>query len=157
MGVAEFPQTNLGQNPRSAARSAYDVPAEDWSWLPSSMWGTLALAAVFGGLMFLVSFALDWFMMHEHDTLRSAIEASDLLAGTVAAILFFLFLRVQRERRAMLRQRVEVIAGMNHHVRNALQVISLSAFSSADQQQLIAIRESMNRIQWALRELLPKL
>lgn len=155
MSVAESSQIN--QDPKSGAGSAYDVPAERWSWLPSSMWGTVALAAVFGGLMFVFSFALDWFMIHEHDTLRSAIEASDLLAGTVAAILFFLFLRVQRERRAMLRRRVEVIAGMNHHVRNALQVISLSAFSSADQQQLMAIRESMNRIQWALRELLPKL
>jgi two-component sensor histidine kinase len=56
-----------------------------------------------------------------------------------------------------LRQRLEVIAEMNHHVRNALQVISLSTYSSADQKQLAAIKESVNRIQWALREVLPKM
>jgi len=57
----------------------------------------------------------------------------------------------------MLRQRVEVIANMNHHVRNALQVIEFNSYSTADQQKLEAIKSSVNRIQWALRELLPKL
>ena len=46
---------------------------------------------------------------------------------------------------------------MNHHVRNALQVISLSTFSTADQAQIDTIKPSVNRIQWALREILPKM
>jgi len=43
---------------------------------------------------------------------------------------------------------------MNHHVRNALQSISLSPY--ADQaQQIQLLDESSRRIQWALREILP--
>jgi hypothetical protein len=36
-------------------------------------------------------------------------------------------------------------------------VISLSVYSYADRQQLEAVKESVNRIQWALKEVLPKL
>lgn len=57
----------------------------------------------------------------------------------------------------MLRQRVEVIANMNHHVRNALQVIEFTSYSNADKEQFEAVKSSVNRIQWALRELLPKI
>ena len=62
-----------------------------------------------------------------------------------------------RKQRAMLRQRVEVIANMNHHLRNALQVIEFNSYSTSDQEKLGAVKSSVNRIQWALRELLPKL
>jgi hypothetical protein len=54
------------------------------------------------------------------------------------------------------RHKVEVIADMNHHVRNALQVISLTTHGN-DKEEIGVIRESVNRIQWALRELLPKI
>ena len=74
----------------------------------------------------------------------------------IAALLVFRLLQYEMERRKRLRERIEAIANMNHHVRNALQVISLSAFSAVDQQQLQAVRDSVNRIQWALREILPK-
>ena len=46
---------------------------------------------------------------------------------------------------------------MNHHVRNALQVISFAGYSTDSEQQLEHIRQGMNRIQWALQEVLPKL
>jgi hypothetical protein len=36
-------------------------------------------------------------------------------------------------------------------------VISFQTYSTADKEQLEAIHESMERIQWALKEVLPKL
>jgi hypothetical protein len=43
---------------------------------------------------------------------------------------------------------------MNHHVRNALQTISYLPYTDqAKQVQLI--QQSVNRIQWALQEILP--
>jgi hypothetical protein len=63
---------------------------------------------------------------------------------------------MQQQRREYVRHKVEVIADMNHHVRNALQIISLTTHGK-DKQEIGAIRESVNRIQWALRELLPKI
>jgi hypothetical protein len=44
---------------------------------------------------------------------------------------------------------------MNHHVRNALNVIVTSAYAHGYYEQLNEIRVSINRIDWALREILP--
>lgn len=108
-------------------------------------------------LVFMVGAGLDWFVIHEKESRNIAISVSDSLAAVIAGVLVFRLLQYERDRRNLLRHRLEIIAEMNHHVRNALQVISLSAYSNADQQQLNAVKESVNRIQWALREILPKL
>jgi hypothetical protein len=53
-----------------------------------------------------------------------------------------------------MRKKLAVIAAMNHHVRNALQTISYLPYTDqAKQVQLI--QQSVNRIQWALQEILP--
>jgi signal transduction histidine kinase len=52
--------------------------------------------------------------------------------------------------------RLQVIAEMNHHIRNALAAISLSAYVIEDQQAVRFISEAVNRIEWALREILPR-
>jgi hypothetical protein len=44
---------------------------------------------------------------------------------------------------------------MNHHIRNALQVITF--YSRAGAKQQVGIVEAVERIQWALREVLPQL
>ena len=75
----------------------------------------------------------------------------DLILGVVCGVLVFLY--EQRRYRALL-DKIRVIAIMNHHVRNALQTISLSPY--ADQaKQIQLLDESSRRIQWALREILP--
>ena len=124
---------------------------------PFSNWKVAVLAALAALLVFFIGAGLDWLVLHENESLRIAVSVSDSLAAVIAGVLAFRLLQHERDRRRRLRQRLEVIAEMNHHVRNALQVISLSTYSSADQKQLAAIKESVNRIQWALREVLPKM
>lgn len=119
-------------------------------------WKLLLWALLAGLLVFVIGAGLDWLLLAEHERRGAVIEVSDALAGLVAGALVLRLLQYERERRARLRQRLEVIAEMNHHIRNALQVISLTAASAADQKQLETIRNSMNRIEWALREILPK-
>jgi hypothetical protein len=43
---------------------------------------------------------------------------------------------------------------MNHHVRNALQTIAYSPYTEQE-KQIRMIAESVSRIEWALREVLP--
>jgi signal transduction histidine kinase len=50
--------------------------------------------------------------------------------------------------------RMQVISEMNHHIRNALTAISLTAGSMENQQSIRVISESVDRIEWALREIL---
>jgi signal transduction histidine kinase len=122
-----------------------------------SYWGIALLSLLFAVFVFMLGFGLDWVMLYKDDSIRQTIELSDAVSALICGFVFLLFLRLYRQQRATLRQRVEVIANMNHHVRNALQVIEFNSYSTSDQEKLGAIRSSVNRIQWALRELLPKL
>ena len=122
-----------------------------------SYWGIALLSLLFAVFVFVLGFGLDWMMLYKDDSIRQTVELSDAVSALICGFVFLLFLRLYRQQRAMLRQRVEVIANMNHHVRNALQVIEFNSYSTSDQEKLGAIKSSVNRIQWALRELLPKL
>ena len=54
------------------------------------------------------------------------------------------------------REYLRVVAEMNHHIRNALDVIQMAAAATGQQGaiQVQVITESVARIDWALRELL---
>lgn len=51
-------------------------------------------------------------------------------------------------------RKLEVIRMMNHHVRNSLQVIAFAA-SVPQREDANKIRDAVERIEWALREVLP--
>ncbi len=126
-------------------------------WLFRSYLGLVLLSLLFALFVFVLGFGLDWLLLYKDDSIRQTVEFSDAAAALICGFVFLLFLRLYRQQRALLRQRVEVIANMNHHVRNALQVIEFNSYSTADKEKFEAIKSSVNRIQWALRELLPKL
>ncbi len=138
--------------PTPAVEQAPVVNAESLSTARMFLLAILAAAIVF-----VIGTGMDLLILREHESRNLAIELSDALGGVVAGVLVFRLLLYERERRARIRQKLNIIADMNHHVRNALQVISFHATSHADKEQLEAIRESMERIQWALKEVLPKL
>lgn len=86
---------------------------------------------------------------------RDLILFSSFLVGLVAgALVYFLSVR-ERQRRAYVDCRLRVIAEMNHHIRNALQVITF--YSRKGEKQEVGVIEAVERIQWALREILPQL
>jgi hypothetical protein len=117
---------------------------------------TLLTAVAITVLVFVVSSAADLILLYEHAPARRTVEVSDGIASIIIGLLSYRLLVIQRQRREELRKRVETIADMNHHVRNALQVISLASHGKS-QEEIATIRESVSRIQWALRELLPKI
>src|SRR5215813_11195460 len=109
------------------------------------------------GLSFLLGFSLFGLgaivtMILEQTRVRDVtLYIDDLVLGVLCGLLVFFYER--RRYRAML-DKIRVIAVMNHHVRNALQTISLSPY--ADQaKQIKPLDESSRRIQYALREILP--
>jgi signal transduction histidine kinase len=64
--------------------------------------------------------------------------------------------QIARERHRLTMARMQVIAEMNHHIRNALSPISLSLDATDNQQLSRVISEAVDRIDWALREILPR-
>lgn len=74
-----------------------------------------------------------------------------LLAVFTGGLVFTIELLHRRERERM-NEKLKTIELMNHHVRNSLQAIIDSAYVHG---HLDEIQTSVNRIAWALREVLP--
>ncbi len=79
--------------------------------------------------------------------------AEGVSAALVAALTAKLMHAANQRREATL-LRMQVISEMNHHIRNALAAISLSTDAIQNQQCIRVISESVDRIEWSLREIL---
>lgn len=79
----------------------------------------------------------------------------DVISGGFVGLLLVVLLVASNRVKYEQRKRLRLIAEMNHHVRNALQIIYSSAASCPDTRHLDQIRSSVDRIDWALREILP--
>jgi hypothetical protein len=130
-------------------------PAAGASSQPSS-WQFVMFAALAVGI---VSFLVTELM---HSILVPDIGRSPerLLAEGFSAVIVSLLaaklIQVTRQRHQLLLARMQVIAEMNHHIRNALSPLSLSLDETENQQLKTVIGEAVDRIDWALREILPR-
>lgn len=77
--------------------------------------------------------------------------ADDLILAIVAAIVVY---RYEKERGRLLSERLRVIREMNAFVRNELQILYAS-LEGSDKTRAQALERGVERIDWALRELLP--
>jgi len=113
-------------------------------------WAAVSAIVTFIGVYWIDA----WFFRHG---LRRDATLLDnfLLSGLVLALGVAQQLRHERELKRH-RQLMGVIADMNHHIRNALQVIvSRSVLSIADSAAIGDIQQAVRRIDWCLREVLP--
>jgi len=78
------------------------------------------------------------------------------VSAIVVAGLTARLIRVWNQRREATLLRMQVISEMNHHIRNALGAIALSTDAIQNQQCIRLISESVDHIEWALREILPR-
>lgn len=78
------------------------------------------------------------------------------VAAVLAGTLVWILLDVARSRRLRLMAYAQQVAELNHHVRNALQVIRFQAAVSKDGEEAVAIiNDSIARIDEALRNMYP--
>jgi hypothetical protein len=105
-------------------------------------------------LVWMVGFSFDRLLARDGVTRSEILLASNALTGIVAGFLFFSLTNNERLRRQVVRERLKTIAEMNHHIRNALQVITYASVAGSH-ESVELIRSSVERIEWALREVLP--
>ena len=139
-----------------------DAPAEDSSrrgiaklpllMLTRNLW---LIAAAIGLVMFIGSVAFD-LMLLKHQETPVAILLSNGLVAFLAALLVFILLTYGRERRRLIVHRVETLDEVNHHIRNALQSLTFTAGALKGTKDGANITEAIERIQWALHEVLPQ-
>ena len=111
------------------------------------------LALLFGGVVLFTATGLDFLLERRPQSFLGSIDASAVVAAVVAALLFYRMLWQEQERRKAIRRRLETIREMNHHIRNAVQALT----SYIPQNEEASIDDSLHRVDWALREILPKL
>lgn len=103
-----------------------------------------------------VGFGFDRLMVREGVPSLGVMLLSNALTGLVAGILY-LEVRVRaQEKQRLLEHRLLKVAEMNHHVRNALQVVSFYRYQITDPEASRLLQESIKRIEWTLEEVLPR-
>jgi signal transduction histidine kinase len=81
---------------------------------------------------------------------------AEVFSALLVSLLTAKLVQITREQHRLTMARMQVIAEMNHHIRNALSPISLSMDDTENQQLNHVISEAVDRIDWALREILPR-
>jgi len=102
-----------------------------------------------------VGIAFDRMLIHEGVPRYDLMAISNSLTGAVAGAFFWQARRRERERQMFIRERLHTISEMNHHIRNALQVISFYSYQGQDEKMVAMLGQAVNRIEWALSEVLP--
>jgi hypothetical protein len=120
-----------------------------------SIRSTRIYAYVFGILVFAIGIVLDTALIDFGTPNPMMLVFDDLLTGAAAGFAVWLALRSEVKRRIEEDHRLQVLDEMNHHVRNALQVMVLCSYSIGGQkgEELL---QAAKRIQWSLTEVLPK-
>lgn len=118
---------------------------------PSLSIRTYLVSALAGIAVGLVDHLINMWMaargLHAEMTL-----ADDFLLAIFTAVLVFVIEIAHRRDEERTNEKLRTIELMNHHVRNALQSIIDSAYVHGN---LDEVRASVDRIAWALQEILP--
>ncbi|MCU1244071.1 MAG: hypothetical protein JWM08_2509 [Candidatus Angelobacter sp.] len=115
-----------------------------------SLFRRIGISALLGMSISGIGVVLEVFV--ENHPLLSLDSLDNISTGIMAALLVFAY-EQKRYKAAM--DKLRVIAQMNHHVRNALQGIIGCRIFSEEERQMQLIVDSVKRIEWALREVLP--
>jgi|SRR5690349_3198221 hypothetical protein len=119
---------------------------------PFKSWVSFVVVA---SVVSVVGLLFDRLLIREGIPRYDLMAISNLLTGIVAGAFFWQAKRLEQQRRQFIRERLHTISEMNHHIRNALQVISLYSGKQPDDAAVAALAQAVNRIEWALSEVLP--
>lgn len=117
---------------------------------------TVLVVAAFFLVVSAVGFSLDRLLVQEGVPSLGVMLLSNGLTGLVAAVLFLQVKIRAQDRQRLLEHRLLKVAEMNHHVRNALQVVSFYRYQITDPEASRLLQESIKRIEWTLEEVLPR-
>jgi len=111
---------------------------------------TISLKSIALGLavFFLGSMSAAWLTLHNVHGWLAFVD--NFLAGIAAGLIVLLY---ERWREREVDKKLRTIRLMNHHVRNALQIISAASVDDAERPTMV--QDAVRRIEWALREVLP--
>jgi hypothetical protein len=146
----------MRSSPATNAQSAEPEPTGSESWVNRASQTKLRAMASGVGLAVFGSAVLVEKLSKHSEGSSKVLMAWNAVAGFAAGWMAMKMIEGARERRKNIAQRLKMIGDLNHHVRNALQSIQLSAYSTQDQAIIASVGDSVQRIEWALREIVPE-
>ncbi|MFY9673490.1 MAG: hypothetical protein WAK13_03515, partial [Terriglobales bacterium] len=148
-----------GPSPTRALASTPDLsipPIRRKLPAPTPSWRFVLGAALGVGLVsFLTTELMHYWLVPDLGRNRERLVAEALSALIVSCLIARLAYMARKQQQLTI-ARMQVIAEMNHHIRNALAPISLSVDAIENQQLIRVISDGVERIDWALREILPR-
>lgn len=111
----------------------------------------LMLLAGMGALLISSAGFLMDHVVHQADRLL----ASDFYTFGIAFLFCFVLLKIEARRRAALARRMEIVADVNHHIRNALTGVVFTAAARNDPALQEVLEDATARIDWVLNTVLP--
>jgi hypothetical protein len=136
--------TQVGGLAQAAVPWLYQAPA----------WQVISVALLGGIIVFAATAAAEWWLFFEIGAFTGTIVAAAAVAGLLTASLLYQIISYGRKRRAMLLHHLEIISETNHHIRNAMETVQMSAYLSGEKQVIDMIASATARIEWALRDIL---
>ncbi len=113
-------------------------------------------ALLVGGALFVFSFGTHFLLLKLHVPAAATI-LDDLAIAVLGALLFFFYVSAislnQEYKRA--KERIILIAELNHHIRDALIVIQCSGGIADENDRAHCVQEAVQRIDWVLTDLVP--
>ncbi len=159
-GLTSYPRIN-----ESRAAQASKTPPENDPHLLSNRepvriettsWRFVLGSAIGVGLVsFLATEFMHYWLVPDLGRNRERLLA-EALSALIVSCLIAKLAHMSRQQHRLTIARMQVIAEMNHHIRNALAPISLSVDAIENQQLIRVISDGLDRIDWALREILPR-
>ena len=113
-------------------------------------WSVTVRSVALGlGVFLLGSMSSAWLTRHNVHGFLAFVD--NLVAGIAAGLIILVY---ERWRQREVDKKLRIIRLMNHHVRNALQIMSASCSVDGTEQPK-RCQDAVRRIEWALREVLP--
>jgi hypothetical protein len=114
----------------------------------------LGAAVLVGALLFGVSLLANWVLFWLKIPVVSTI-ANNVVIGICGAVAAYIWVRYEAERQARAREKMILIAELNHHIRNAVTLLGQSAALADGPDKLRLIDEAVDRLDRVLTELVP--
>ncbi len=124
---------------------------------PSRMYLSLFVSfCIAVGLITLAGTMFERLLIREGVPRLDLLLVANFLTGVVAGLLYVQSRLNEIEKQRLTKQRLDKVAEMNHHIRNALQVVTFYARSPDNSEAIGTIDDAIRRIEWALQEILPR-
>jgi len=111
---------------------------------------------LFAGFISAVGLGFDHLLLQEGVPRVGVLVLSNMLTGVVAGALFLQTKIRAHEKQKLLEERLQKVADINHHIRNALQVMVFYRYQISDPEAGLLLQKSIERIEWTLEEVLPR-